>query len=557
MTTRSELTSVTERQAGASQAEWLQARQPAVAYGSRARHCLRGRWFSLVPVSFSAMVRLSAAICLLVAGLVVGHVMTVRWPALADHPHFIAVFRMDAAGSLARYFTLVLLLVMAGVAHLIYQLRGHRNDDFRGHYRLWRWVTICCLVGSVASSVPLTAMAGGLLDWLTGRRVALSGHDWIRLLIQLGGIVLAVRTLVELGWRRWASAWMAMGWLTIGLPAAAHWDFWSIENLFRWTMVTAAPTIATACWFLSMTLYLRTLYSEVRGLTPAVSRWEAFRARLVDTARRTTEPSKGRDQPKSDQSKSDQPNSGKVKKREPDTDEAEEKATRRFFQKRRSKETSDEKAPDDSKDFVSTRWKRRLSKLKPSRPSIATLWPSRKDRIESDGAQSDEKESSSKQASHPVSEAKPQLNRGKSAAPLKPPATDQSDEDAATRDGDQESNDSPRRRLRLRIPRLNVRWLTKRRSKSDTTEHDEEPRSEKPTDGESDQSKRAKKTSAPEAGGRGTPDGSRENQSTGGGDAAGGTDEPNLDEEEIDWSSLSKAERRRMRKQLRRSGRAA
>ncbi|MEP1644520.1 MAG: hypothetical protein ABJK10_10085, partial [Rhodopirellula bahusiensis] len=46
----------------AVQQQWREARRPAVAYGSRVRRCLRGRWFSLVPVQRSAVVGMVATV---------------------------------------------------------------------------------------------------------------------------------------------------------------------------------------------------------------------------------------------------------------------------------------------------------------------------------------------------------------------------------------------------------------------------------------------------------------------------------------------------------------
>jgi len=505
MTTQAGVAPVVRGGTRGSQSDWMQARQPAVAYGSRARHCLRGRWFSLVPVTFPAMAQLTAAVCLLVGGLVFCHAATLRWPTLADHPHLVAVFRMDAPGSLARYLTVVLLLVMAGVAHLIYQLRGHRNDDFRGHYRLWRSVMICCLIGSVASSVPLIAMAGGMLDWFTGRRVALSGHDWVRLLVHLGGVVLAIRTFVELGWRRWASLWMAAGWSTLGFAAATHWGLLEINSPLRWTAVTAAPTVATACGFLAMTLYLRTLYLEVRGLTPAVSRWAAFRARLAEGTSRTS-------------------------------DDGEEKVEGR------------------TGDSLLRRWKQRLSSLKPKRPSIKRVLPSRKSRPASDQADRDE-------GAEPPQAATSKSDGDQSRQPTRKPATatpraDRSSGDREAADEGKGAADPPPRR-RWRLPRPSFGWLSKRRSEKDAEDDDGDPPSSEASKTSARSPKKSGNAPLSAAARRGPSDGARDGQPTVKSDSAGGEDGDDIDESDIDWSSLSKAERRRMRKQLRRSGRAA
>ena len=91
-----------------------------------------------------------------------------------------------------------MLTATAGIALLIYQLRRYRNNDFRGQYRLWRLVIIVTLLASVNTLVSLLEWGGAILDAGFGKRVALAGSDWIRLIVTFGGGVLTLRMIAEL-----------------------------------------------------------------------------------------------------------------------------------------------------------------------------------------------------------------------------------------------------------------------------------------------------------------------------------------------------------------------
>src|SRR5690606_6999181 len=119
---------------------------------------------------------------------------TKRFVSIADRPQFVDVFQIARHGSLGRYFIGVMYLAVAGAAWMVYQLRRFRNDDFSGNYRVWQWIVGVSLVSSIATLVPVLGMLGDALEWLMGKRIALSGQDWIGLFLMVGGAILAMRS---------------------------------------------------------------------------------------------------------------------------------------------------------------------------------------------------------------------------------------------------------------------------------------------------------------------------------------------------------------------------
>src|SRR5205823_14278964 len=61
----------------------------------------------------------------------------------------IAAFDLDGEGSLGAGFSAALLALSGVTAVLIYTLRRHRLDDYRGRYRLWLWAAMCWFVMSM------------------------------------------------------------------------------------------------------------------------------------------------------------------------------------------------------------------------------------------------------------------------------------------------------------------------------------------------------------------------------------------------------------------------
>ena len=54
-----------------------------------------------------------------------------------------AALDVAAKGSLACWFSSLLLLAASGMALLVYTVRRHRTDDYQGRYRVWLWAAGC------------------------------------------------------------------------------------------------------------------------------------------------------------------------------------------------------------------------------------------------------------------------------------------------------------------------------------------------------------------------------------------------------------------------------
>ena len=507
-----------------------EARRPQVAYGSNVRKCLRGRWFSLVPVDRSTYVKFLAGLAAIVAALVFFHDASVRYATIADQPSWVDVLRISRYGSFGRYAIGVLYLCVAGAAWLVYQLRRYRNDDFSGNYQLWQWIVASALVASVSSAVPVLGMLGAAIDWSLGQRAALSGEDWIELFLMVGGAILALRTVAEMWRYRWSSGFMIAGWVAMAIPTAADWNMIDVGDLARWTVVTSAPLLAVAFWFAATVGYLRCLFREVRGIESAPGLMQRLRVVAADWTSEDDSLGVERSTEKSAASS----NASKRKATVGSTPQTEPKrpASRVQPKHARKDESATEETSHDQ--LVATKSRR-------------SWWPFGRSKSDDGGAGAE------------VSKA-----------------TDSSVNEGRTSRAD-DSNDEPEPEKRKWWPSL------KRKAKTGNQEETGEAQDvEKETDDTSDSKsaedasespgqkrrfglgsimkRRAASSTEDTSDTEESSDTSSEQASPSPSNASNNPsqdDKAQLNEDDIDWASMNKSERRRMRKQLKRGGKAA
>ncbi|MGB7346215.1 MAG: hypothetical protein WBD20_18500 [Pirellulaceae bacterium] len=451
-----------------------EARQPAKAYGAKVNRRLRGRWFSLVPVTRSTLTIVASCIALSALLLTYAHYAAVTWPSLVYHPDIARPLRLDRPDSFGRWFTCVMLAASSGASLLIYQLRRHRNDDYAGHYRLWRIVIVVLLLTSINSLISVVSWSGSLLDALVGKRVAFSGYDWLRIFLGVGGVVLALRLAAELRRSRWALSFVAIACVMLALPEAAKWQLFQVETINRWALITAAPLLGYTALFLALGGYLRLLYREVRGIVDT----ETFAQRVGNLRRRVLPMGSGDDSWSSAEKQDDE------QTEEPEDDEH-------------------EVAADDPKK------KRRWFGLRAAKP---------------DAPEASDDEDASEE---PAPRAKKKRRFGLRLDPKELDSDDASDDEPAAEESSDEDDDQPAKPKR----RFGLSWRKKSKP-TEASDDDDDPSDD--SDDESEQHSHA---------------------ATGSSDTRSNDDY--IDPDEIDWDSLSKAERRRLRKKIKRQDRAA
>lgn len=169
----------------------------------------------LIPTRLLSFVGLLALGAAAIAALVGLHSHLPRLAQWTGRPQA-AAFDLTARGSLATWFSSILLALAAVTALIVYSVRRFKADDYRGHYRVWLWAAACWLLLSVDTTAGLHRAFAALMVSLTGARLLGDGSVWwvIAYGFLLGGI--GTRLLVDM-----RSCWLSTGTLILGLAAFA------------------------------------------------------------------------------------------------------------------------------------------------------------------------------------------------------------------------------------------------------------------------------------------------------------------------------------------------
>jgi hypothetical protein len=137
----------------------------------------------------------------------------------------ISAFDLAAAGSLARWFSALLLLGAAAVALLVYSIRRYKVHDYQGRYRIWVWAAVCCFLVATDTAAPLHGAFSELMTALAGTRLLGDGSIWwiVPAALLLGAV--GSRLLVDMWECRSSSglAILALGCYAVAVAAHYGW----------------------------------------------------------------------------------------------------------------------------------------------------------------------------------------------------------------------------------------------------------------------------------------------------------------------------------------------
>lgn len=542
-----------------------EARRPTAAYGVRVQRRLRGRWFSLVPVRRRHLVAVAACITATSLLLCLLHYAAVAWPSIAYRPEIARPLRLDRPDSFGSYLIGTLLLGSAGISLMIYQLRRYRIDDYQGRYRLWRLVLIVLMLASVNSLVSIIQWSGALIDVGFGKRVALAGSDWIRLVVSLGGAILALRLIAEIRRSRWALTTLLAACLFLAISEAAKWKFITVESVGMWALVTASPLLAFTALFISLGGYLRLLYREVRQIEDSETiseRVQQFKVRLFQRSEEEEVDERQEERAERRRDESQGPTDELAPRpkqrwwnRKPAADQDAEDATTPVSKqeaKAVSKPDADEEqSPQASRREASRQASNRQS---PNRQEASRQNEKRQEPKRQPAAEAEQEDSESESGTPRPKRRWFGLRSGKPDAEA---VGEEGDEPAKEPVAEPAPKPRKKRRFSLRLDPADAESTPSDDSDPDeeksAAESNDEPKAKKRGLGGWFRSRKPDPAADEESTEQSTP----ENQAVAHQRDAATDEEDNIDPEDIDWDSLSKSERRRLRKKLRRQGNAA
>lgn len=176
-------------------------------------------------------------------------------------------------GNLADWFASWTLLTAALVAGIVYSLRRHRTDDYRGRYRAWLWTAAALLLGAMDAACGFHQSLSGAVVALTGIAVCGKGAFWW--LLAEGLVLVAVSAAMT---REYLRCRLALATLSLtllayaGLAAATIYRLEVVGSTTAWLVQESFRLFGHLLLTLSVLLYARHVLREVQGMSKSVRR---------------------------------------------------------------------------------------------------------------------------------------------------------------------------------------------------------------------------------------------------------------------------------------------
>jgi hypothetical protein len=179
-------------------------------------------------------------------------------------------FDLGEPGSIAAWVAAVVLLVASVGCLLIYLIRRHRIDDFKGRYRVWLGASAACLVLSANSVAGLHQVVAHSLSHFVGWTALRDGAVWWLAVAGLPISWIALRALIDLKECRLAATFACAAAMCYAASAAGYFGFIPAIQQQNASLVTGAATLLGHWLALaSIVSYARFVILDAQGLVVA------------------------------------------------------------------------------------------------------------------------------------------------------------------------------------------------------------------------------------------------------------------------------------------------
>ncbi len=153
------------------------SRKAPPAYTNAARQEHARRVTDLFPRTYLSLALIFLSGVTAIAGLIAGHVCLPQLASLGSKDGF-AALDLSSRGSLASWLS-SLMFALASIASLVvWSVRRHKLDDYRGHYRWWLVAAVAWLLMSVDATTGLHDALRVVMTRLSATVGPLAGHGW-------------------------------------------------------------------------------------------------------------------------------------------------------------------------------------------------------------------------------------------------------------------------------------------------------------------------------------------------------------------------------------------
>ncbi|MCA9268349.1 MAG: hypothetical protein KDA41_07750, partial [Planctomycetales bacterium] len=172
---------------------------------------------------------------------------------------------VTAAGSLAAWVSALLLGLAAACTVLIYGIRRHKMDDYRGRYRLWLWAAAGLLLASVDAVAGLRPAFDVVVGALSGRALLIGSLSWATAACFVIGGALGVRVAIDTWRSRGSTATLAGAGLLYAMAAWLAAAPVAADAMLAAMASSFVASLAHLTLLLGLMLYARYVLLEARG----------------------------------------------------------------------------------------------------------------------------------------------------------------------------------------------------------------------------------------------------------------------------------------------------
>ena len=233
-------------------------------YTDAARYAQLPRWIDVIPkrmlwICFWFTLGLASLSAIVGASLLRDRYLG-SWPIEAT-----SLLELTGYGTLAQWWCSVSLLVAGGLAAMIFSIRCHRVDDYKGRYRQWAVTSLVCVLASVAWATPIHRLGTYAAVQLTGYDFA--GHPALWWLLPWSLVA------TWIGWRAFwdmRASKLACGVLCLAAgvylgSALIHLGLVDTDRFDLQAWLPVAVMAAHYLWGWSLALYARYVYLDAQG----------------------------------------------------------------------------------------------------------------------------------------------------------------------------------------------------------------------------------------------------------------------------------------------------
>lgn len=220
---------------------------------------------ALIPTRGSTLAVMALAGLIVVTLLNLLHAELPRLARLCGGAEGLAALDLTARGSLAGWFSSLLLAWSAIMAAQTYNLRRYRVDDYKGRYRVWLWVPVLLVVASIDAATGLHAAIGGAMMRLGGGKTLGPDACWLALAAAVSGAA-ALRVAIEMRRSVAALVWLFGALTSYGLAAALRAGLLAAPIGYEVFAGTTAALAGHLLLWLTLLVYARYVYLDAQGL---------------------------------------------------------------------------------------------------------------------------------------------------------------------------------------------------------------------------------------------------------------------------------------------------